>query len=325
MSSPPSILITAVGALIGQGILRSLRPVAGKHRLIGIDRRHNAYGASLCDASYQKPCVESDPAYLPWLRGVVESENVGLILPGIEEDVFFFHDHQSAMQDWPVRVAVNSATAIAAGRDKWIQHETLLDHGLPVIPSTLPADWSQLCAAIGEPPFIAKARRGSGSRGQRVIRTEADWQKHRHECENGFMVQRIVGSDDDEHTVGLFGYGDGTSSTVLILRRRLWNGMTWQAEVVEADDSLAALCSSLTRLFKPLGPTNYQFRRDGSQWLLLEINPRISSATAMRAGFGFNDARLCVEHWLHGVERPQPGALRRGRCQRFVQEHFEFA
>lgn len=324
MSRNPAILVTAVGGLIGQGILRSLRQNQSTHRLVGLDRSHNAYGASLCDISLRKPCAETDAAYLPWLREVIEREQIRLVLPGIEEDVFFFHDHRAAMSGWPAQIALNSPAVIEAGRDKWRLHTELLRHELPAIPTTRPTDWSGLCEILGEPPFIAKARRGSGSRGLRILGGEPEWHRDRHLLGEGFIIQKLVGSDDEEYTVGLFGYGDGQSSDLFVLRRRLWSGGTWQAETVAPDEALARFCAALTRVFKPIGPTNYQFRRAGDNWHLLEINPRISAATAIRAGFGFNDAMLCVEHYLCGQPRPQPRNVRQGKCQRYVTEFIEF-
>ncbi len=324
MQSRPAVMVTAIGALIGQGILRSLRLAGTEYRLIGLDRITNAYGASLCDVCYQKPCVETDPAYLPWLREVIEREHVKLILPGIEEDVFFFHDHRQQMAGWPLQIALNNDETIAAGRDKWLLHERLLQHGLPAIPSVAVSNWAEMQARLGTPPFIAKARRGSGSRGQRIFRSEDDWQQHGNHFNADFMVQKVVGSDEEEYTVGLFGYGDGSSSDLFVFKRRLWNGGTWQAEVVEADTVLTSFCDALTRIFKPIGPTNYQFRKDGAQWLLLEINPRISASTAIRAGFGFNEALLCIEFYLHDKARPNPTKVRHGRSQRYVTEYFDF-
>jgi carbamoyl-phosphate synthase large subunit len=273
---------------------------------------------------YQKPCIETDPSYLPWLQELIEQENVRLVLPGIEEDVFFFHENRSAMSKWPVDVVLNSSAALAAGHDKWHMHQILIGHGLPAIPTTTIGTWSEMLACLGDPPFIAKARRGSGSRGQRIIYSEEEWSGFQHLFSTDHMMQKLVGTDEEEYTLGLYGYGDGTSSPSFVTKRRLWNGGTWQAEVVKADANLETLCQALTNILRPIGPTNYQFRREAGQWLLLEVNPRISASTAIRAGFGFNEAKLCADHYLHGVSRPVPAALRSGRCQRYVTEHFDF-
>lgn len=319
-----SIMVTGAAAIIGQGIVRSLRLAAVDHRILGLDRAANSYSASLCDGCHRKPFLEDNPNYFPWLRGLIEEERVSLILPGIEEDMFFLHDHRSEWQDWPVKLVLSSATAIEAGRDKWHLHELLMQHHLPAIPTMAVGEWSAFKRQLGEPPFIVKAKRGSGSRGQMILRTEDDWQQNRFKYGDAHLVQKVIGQDDEEYTVAMFGFGDGTTTACSIMKRKLWNGSTWIAEVMDGNAELESYCAALNRLLTPLGPTNYQFRRDGSTWLVLEINPRISSSTSIRAGFGFNEAVMCVDYYLH-QRTPHPGPLRKGRCQRYVADHFEFA
>lgn len=319
-----SILVTGAAAIIGQGIARSLRSAELGYRIVGLDRANNSYSASLCDAYHRKAHREDTPDYLPWLLSLIEQENVHLILPGIEEDMFFLHDHRHAWQDWPAKIVLSSTPAIEAGRDKWHLHQLMVMHQMPVIPTMGIGEWSDYERTLGRGPFIIKAKRGSGSRGQMILRSEDDWQRHRHQFNDAHIVQRVVGQDDEEYTVAMFGYGDGNGSSCAILKRRLWNGSTWHAEIVPEDAELEALCSKLNTLLTPLGPTNYQFRREGETWYLLEINPRISSSTSIRAGFGFNEAAMCVDYYLHQC-KPKPGRLRRGICQRHMADHFEFA
>lgn len=322
MNKSSAILVTAVGALIGQGIARALRKDVPECRVIGMDRGSNIYGASLCDKWHQKPCREDSPEYLPWLRRVIEDENISLILPGIEDDVYYFHDNRRILESWPARIALNNPSCIEAGKDKWTQHETLAKAGVMTIPSSLVTDWERLNESLGEPPYVIKPRRGSGSRGIAVISQKGDLDDHLRHGGADFIMQKRVGNDDEEYSVGFFGYGDGTGSDLIVLKRRLWNGMTWLAESVAAQDGLASTCAAITKAFRPLGPTNYQFRRDRENWFLLEMNPRFSSSTAMRAGFGFNEPLMCVQHYLSGVSRPCPGPIKHGVCQRMIMEHF---
>jgi carbamoyl-phosphate synthase large subunit len=67
------------------------------------------------------------------------------------------------------------------------------------------------------------------------------------------------------------------------------------------------------------GPTNFQFRIANGKPMLLEINPRISSATSIRAAFGFNEAAMCVDHYLHGKKIRQP-PLRSGTAVRYLAD-----
>jgi carbamoyl-phosphate synthase large subunit len=64
---------------------------------------------------------------------------------------------------------------------------------------------------------------------------------------------------------------------------------------------------------------NFQFRMVDGSPMLLEINPRISSATSIRAAFGFNEAAMCIDHFLHNKEIFQP-TLRSGSAVRYLTE-----
>ena len=78
---------------------------------------------------------------------------------------------------------------------------------------------------------------------------------------------------------------------------------------------------ALARAFRPVGPTNFQFRRDRSSGrsFLLEVNPRLSSASSLRRAFGMNEAEMCVAHYLDG-ERPDFDAPRRGGAIRYIED-----
>ena len=57
----PTVLITGVGAIIGQGIIKSLRMEDRPVRIIGIDRNPDAFGARRCDRFHPKPLNEEGP------------------------------------------------------------------------------------------------------------------------------------------------------------------------------------------------------------------------------------------------------------------------
>ena len=112
------------------------------------------------------------------------------------------------------------------------------------------------------------------------------------------MVQPIVGNDDEEYTTSAFCDGIGGFFAYMTLKRKLSkDGFTEKAEVADLDninDVLVDLC----KLFKPLGPTNFQFRKHNGVLKLLEINPRISSSTSIRAKFGYNESLMSIEYFL---------------------------
>jgi carbamoyl-phosphate synthase large subunit len=315
----PVVLATGVGAIIGQGIVRSLRKVDPAVRVVGIDRSGRSPGPAMCDAFFAKPAVdESDPAYLDFWIGMAARERLDLVLPGLDVDVGFLDRHRDAIAATGVRLALNRPELIALCADKWTLMQALPGLGLPAIPTRVDATWQDAVATLGPPPLLLKPRRGNGSRG---IARLADAEEFRYWSARtpGWMLQSIVGTDADEYTVGVFGFGDGTGLPPIVFRRRLSaTGNTQEAEVVDAP-AIEAASATLTAALAPLGPTNYQFRLHGDTPYLLEVNPRFSSSNSLRTAFGYNEAQMCVDWFLRG-RRPETPRIRRGIAWRYFED-----
>jgi len=318
------VLVTGVGAIIGQGVVKSLRQLPGV-RIIGLDRDPQAYGRHACDAFHFKPAMaETDPAYDRFLLQLLEREAIDLVLPCIEQDVFYFDPRRELFTTAGVAVVLNDSRLINLARDKWSLHLALLEAGLPTIPTSLSTDWAQVLAQLGPAPLLCKPRRGSGGRGQALVEDEEDLRYQARKQGENFMLQRVIGSDDEEYTVGLFGYGDGRSSRPAILQRTLGpGGATWRARSINSDTLIESACEALTAYFQPVGPTNYQFRKaDGRAWLL-EINPRLSASVSLRAALGFNEAAMSIDYFCRGL-RPVSAKWRTALCSRFIEDYIEY-
>lgn len=320
MSRPIAILVTGVGAIIGQGIIRSLRRGAHPVRIIGVDRSDQSPGPSMCDAFRIKPaCDEADPAYLEFWRTLLRDEAVDLVMPGLEHDVFFFDGQRELVQDAGARVVLNGTELIALSADKWRMSEELACRRLPGIPTTLTPDWNEAQRVLGPPPLLLKPRSGNGSRGIVRLADDTDFSYWRARSGSNWMLQRIVGSEDQEYTVGAFGLGEGRALPPIIFRRRLSPAGNTQAAEVVIDEAIAAATEVLCQQLQPLGPTNFQFRKEGQTCYLLEVNPRFSSSTSLRAAFGYNEAEMSIELFVHG-RPPAAPAVQRGKAWRYSED-----
>ena len=85
-------------------------------------------------------------------------------------------------------------------------------------------------------------------------------------------------------------------------------------------DEFIGTISELCKRFRPIGPTNLQFRRYKDGIKLLEINPRISSSTSIRAAFGYNESAMSVDYLFEHRPPIQP-EIKRGRAVRYTAEH----
>ena len=314
-----TVMVTGVGAIIGYGLLRSLRASMPDVRLIGTDIYSDAVGQAWCNAFEQAPLTASSD-YLDWLQHVVKKHRVDLVIPGIEQDVHHFSDHRERILGFGTQLVINNARLIDLSRDKWAMHQQLLAlHDDSRIPSFRVGDYAMLADQLGI-PFILKPRRSYASKGIVKISSLEDFDAHKVRFGEHLMAQPIVGSDDEEYTVAVFGDGIGGISAFIILQRRLApDGSTVKAWVRNSD-SLMSVVSRLCAHFYPLGPTNLQFRREGKDWKLLEINPRVSSTTSMRSAFGYNEAAMSVRYFLHGALPMQP-KTRPGYAVRFIEDY----
>ena len=315
-----TVAVTAVGAIIGQGIVSSLRKSGLSVRVIGVDRNADGIGRYWCDEFVAKPsCDEESADYLDFWKALLIRENVELVLPGLESDVLFFNRNRTLTEGTNARVVLNDSGLIELAQDKWDFGEALRKLGLPAIPACLTTDWREAVDCLGAAPLLLKPRRGNGSRGIAVLRDEDDFAYWSRKAADDFLIQKFVGSDDMEFTVGAFGFGDGTGLPPIVFRRKLSvAGNTQYAEVVE-HPLLARTVETIASHFKPLGPTNYQFRMEGDTPYLLEINPRFSSSTSLRAAFGYNEALMSVEYFVQG-RRPAAAEIRPGRGWRYYED-----
>lgn len=90
------------------------------------------------------------------------------------------------------------------------------------------------------------------------------------------------------------------------LKRKLSKtGYTEAAETTDIE-IMPTVLKDLAKIFNPIGPTNFQFRKFGNDLKLLEINPRVSSATSIRTAFGYNESLMAVDYYLHNKYPKQP-------------------
>lgn len=313
-----AVLVTGVGAIIGYGILRSLRQLNRGLFLIGCDIHEDAVGQAWADRFLQAPPTSS-PHYLGWLQTAVAANKVDLVVPGIEQDVHFLSDNRHALAELGVSIVLNDRRLIDLSRDKWLMHQELSVMGCSArIPSYLEGSFERLSRDLGL-PFIVKPRRGYASKGLLRVRNEEEYHILAGRLGSELLAQPIIGSDDEEYTVGVFGNGEGGACASIALQRQLAaDGSTAKARVRKVE-SLNFLVDELCSHFKPLGPTNLQFRRGDEGWKLLEINPRISSSTSLRTAFGYNEAGMSLAFYIDGTLPEQP-LIRNGFAARYIED-----
>ncbi len=322
---PLTVAVTGVGAIIGQGIVHSLRASGRNITVIGIDRNERSPGTYMVDTFEKKPvAAEDDQAYLDYWARVIRRHGIRLVLPGLDVDMLFLDQHRTWFEAQGVTLVLNTRQLIGQTSDKWDFGEILTRIDYPTIPSLKPKTWTEAVDKLGPPPLLLKPLRGNGSRGIVKLEDERDFEYWNGKLQYPWMLQRIVGGDNEEYTAGVFGLGDGGMLGPLIFRRRLSAaGNTLEAEVITKHPILEDAITRLCKYFQPLGPTNLQFRVERNTPYLLEINPRFSSSNSLRTAYGFNEAAMSIDYYLHG-KTPDNPVLREGVAWRYSEDFLTY-
>ncbi|MEQ1587149.1 MAG: ATP-grasp domain-containing protein [Cyclobacteriaceae bacterium] len=317
-----NILVSGASGIVGYGILRSLGKTGGQFRLVGTTIYEDSVAEGFCDV-FEKAPLTNDEKYIPWLLTIIGKHKVDLLIPGIEADMYKWVEHVAEIENHGAKVLLNTRELIELCKDKWLFYEKLNSFKTPyAIESLLKPNFDILSDKFGL-PFLLKPRRGFGSKGIVRVGDQDEFEKHRDAVGVTLMAQPIVGTDEEEYTTSAFCDGRGGFFAFMTLKRRLSKeGFTEKAEVVDLvgiQEALDVLCE----IFKPLGPTNFQFRKHNGILKLLEINPRVSSSTSIRAAFGYNECQMSVDYFIEGKKPTQP-LISHGRAVRYIEDFIFF-
>lgn len=313
--SAPTVLVLGVGGNVSQGILKALRLAAQPPRVVAACVTADAVGMFEADRAYRSPYA-ADPEFIPWLMRVCERERVAAVLSGSEPVLAALAPAAAELSAATGTVAIVSPTAVLeVGIDKLAGCRWLAGHGFPHPHFAEASDRDaveRLLARAGL-PLIAKPRRGRGAQGVVEIADEAALSGVRGRRD--IVLQEMLGSPDEEYTVGCFCDSAGVLRGSVAMRRVLAHGTTVRADLGDFEP-VRTLSERIVTALGPLGPCNVQLRmRDGAP-VPFELNVRFSGTTPMRARHGFNEVEEAVRHLALGeparnLARPRSGTVLR--------------
>lgn len=313
-----NIMVSSAGGLIGYGILRSIRMSDTPYNLIGTSLYSDSVASGFCDVFIQSPKVSSE-GYIDWLVKMIEDHRVDLLIPSFEDDVRALSTNIDRIRKTGVKVVLNKLELISLCADKWRFFQVLKEHDSPhLIPTSLSRDYDELVEEFSL-PLLLKPRRGSASKGIVMVDEKEVFMPHKKQIGKHLLAQPFIGTDDQEFTTSVFGDGRGGFCAIMTLKRKLSEqGYTQNAEVFD-DEAIKGSVAALCEIFKPIGPTNFQFRWHKGRYHLLEINPRISSSTSIRSSFGYNESVMAVDYYLNDTLPEQP-KITEGKAVRYVED-----
>jgi len=319
-NKPITVLITGVGAIIGYGLINSLRKSNYDCRIIGIDIFHDAVGQKWCDKFIQGVRADSEE-FIDFINNIVKTEKVDLLIPGIEQDLKALIEGFDDL-DHSAKYSLNNKALYQTFDDKKMTYK-FLEGTADLIPYIDYSDtlYEKAVETFGL-PFILKQDISYASKGVAAIQEKQDYDFYIDRFGSGCMAQQKLDIKDREYTCSLFGLGDGSFVNPTCLRRELsQEGATKKALNVKVDKTLLETMTKICQKCHFEGPTNLQFIEYEGKYLLLEINGRVSSSTSMRELFGVNEAQMCIDYYLMD-KKPETKTQRYGTIMRYIGDAY---
>jgi carbamoyl-phosphate synthase large subunit len=296
-----SIMVTGIGGVVGQGILRNIRAMGLDVPIIGVNVDPVSAGNHLCDQVFKVPFAH-DPAYTPFMQSLIERCDVALVIPSTDYEAY----HLALGRDLLTATVAGSPAEVSGFcLDKYLNFQRFSEHGIPFAPSALPSEYRGQFART-----VVKPREGRGSRNIHVDPgSPADFS-------DDYVVQQFL--DGPELTTTFYVRQSGALHGFITFARELELGNTVRCEVVTAHDAeIGRLIGQMLHHFPFRGSCNLQCRVTHDGIIPFEINCRISGTNSVRSQFGFPDVAYCVQELYLGVE-PQPPAITRGSALRIM-------
>jgi carbamoyl-phosphate synthase large subunit len=298
-----NVLVTGAGALLGQGVIRSLLEGTLGASVLAVDPSPLAPSLYWTQRRALVPFA-NDPTYVARFEALLERERPDVVIPGTDVELTLFAQHRHAWeQRFGTHVVISTPEVVKIADDKYLTFCFLRDHGFPVPDSCLAGDEDALVERIGF-PLVVKPRIGARSVG---VSTVHDRDQLKHAIANGtnVVIQECVATAADEYTAGTLTF-DGRCEASIVMRRDLRDGNTYRAYV----DDYPELNAQVRRLAEALGaygPANFQFRLDKhGNAKVFEINARFSGTTPLRMRAGFNEVEMVIRRIVHGEPITQP-------------------
>jgi carbamoyl-phosphate synthase large subunit len=306
-----TVMVTAAGTIVAQGIIKSLRLArsgqrsAVAYRIVATDMSPQAAGLYRGDLGVVVPQASSD-SYVDSIVRCCKRHGVDAVFCGSDEELPVLEAARERIaSEGGATLIVNSVHVIKVGGDKWRTFEFLSRRGLGCADSALPADRERFVRKHGY-PLVVKPRRGHGSLGFSVVTDRGDLLSAVEKIRKAGwepMLQEYLRDEEQEFTVGVTSDRECRTLSVIAMRRKLKAGQTAKAFVEEypevkkqAEEVASALAS--------VGPLNVQARIDEGTLKVFEVNPRFSASCPIRAVAGVNEPDILFRNWVLG-ERPR--------------------
>jgi carbamoyl-phosphate synthase large subunit len=353
MKKNATVLVTAAGGIVGQGIMKSLRLASSlalapiSYRILAVDSSPLAAGLYRSDIGHIVPKA-TDPGYIDSIIKYLRDYEVEALFVGSDEELMAIANAKKRIEmESPSKVLVTELDVIRIARDKWETYKVLKANNLSCAESCLPEDRDEFAEKFGF-PLVVKPREGFGSVNFFVAKSTAEIEYALTRIQDyGWkpMIQEYLPGLDDEFTSGVTIDKNGTyTMSSIAIRKYLKGGQTYKAFI----DDYPMVRLSAENVAEKLGVTgavNIQakyvpneetpsFLRNAAvsepgnpneilqngRMKIFEINPRFSATCPLRSYVGINEPDIVFRNVVFDEKLDKVSNYRKLVCMRYWNE-----
>jgi len=315
-----NILVTGIGGGgHGEQALKALKLSKDLDlNIIGTDMTEFTSGKKFIDTFYKIPSA-SHPDYKKILFDIIKKHNVKFIFHGSEPELAFISNNREKFDSLGVHYYLNSQELIALCMNKYETYKKLGALGFEV-PKYLKLDTVDDIEKIDFFPAVLKPYVGSGGSSHVYIATDKEEALllGRYMLKKGLKVvaQEYIGSADEEYTIGVSSDKDSNVLGSICVKKMVTNALATRLKIpsnekiltISSGISQGEVCyvpelqqqaEKIAKALNSKGPLNIQCRYIEGKLMLMEINPRISGTTSLRAMAGYNEPEMIIKLYLN--------------------------
>ena len=303
---PLNVLVTAASRRVPlvRAFQAALREARVQGRVIATDTNQMSPAVHVADRWFEVP-LATDAGYLEAVAAICEAEEVGLVVPTIDDELVIFGRAREHFAKSGIRVAVSPPWTSGVCNDKYQTALVLRARGVPVAETFLPG---QLPSSPVLPLFI-KPRVGRGGVGAYPVYTPGQLSFFLDYVADP-VVQRYL--DGPEYTIDMLCDFEGRPLAIVPRERVVIRaGVIDRGRTTRAPE-LIALAELVARALPFYGPVNIQCRIVDGRPVVFEINPRFSGGIPLTIAAGADFPLMLVQLALGRRVAPRIGAFRDG-------------
>jgi len=250
---------------------------------------------SVSDGWFKLPRLD-DSTYITELIKQCKQNNIVLIIPTIDTELFLYSQCQELLKSNGIDVVISSSEIINACRDKRLIHDFFISNGVTVAEEYKKGELKF--------PLFIKPSDGSRSLDTFLIKTKNDLTDYHYSNDKFMFLEYIDHSQNDEYTCDTY-YGFDNKLKCVVPRKRIEvrdgevnKGKTEKNELVnyikEYLNEIEGARGCLTMQFF--------FNRNTRSIVAIEINPRFGGGYPLAYIAGANFPQFIIEEYFMNKE-----------------------